>query len=143
MPSPISTTATSMPSTDVPLIRPATLIRRDASYRTVCIQSGADLRVCSRRVFAQRPRRLGLVYMELNLLATGGSGGTRADQGVCTISVQFPALGKLSDIAHECVRHSYSTALRLRRAIVGRSDKYLAAIGQDHFPSGRHQRSVP
>ena len=46
--------------------------------------------VCSRR-----PRRLGLVYMELNLLATGGSGGTRADQGVCpTSSVQ------LSDIAH-------------------------------------------
>jgi hypothetical protein len=35
------------------------------------------------------------VYMELDLLATGGSRGTRADQGVCpTSSVQ------LSDIAH-------------------------------------------
>ena len=46
------------------------------------------------------------VWTEVNLLATGGSRGTRADQGVCpTNAVQLPALGKLSGIAHECVRH--------------------------------------
>jgi hypothetical protein len=34
-----------------------------------------------------------LVWIGLNSLATGGSRGTRADQGVCpTIPVQFPAL---------------------------------------------------
>ena len=32
------------------------------------------------------PCRLGLVYIELNLLAAGGSRGTRADQGVCPTS---------------------------------------------------------
>ena len=48
-----------------------------------------------------------LVWIALNWLATGGSRGTRADQGVCpTISVQFLALGKVSDIAQECVRNT-------------------------------------
>ncbi len=38
----------------------------------------------------------------VGLLATGGSRGTRADQGVCpTISVQFPALRELSAIEHK------------------------------------------
>jgi hypothetical protein len=55
----------------------------------------------------QTPSSACLVSIELNSLATGGSRGTRADQGVCpTISVQFPALGKLSDIEHECLRHT-------------------------------------
>src|ERR1700677_2307419 len=55
----------------------------------------------------QTPSPACLVWIDLNSLATGGSRGTRADQGVCpTISVQFPALGEPSDIAQECVRHS-------------------------------------
>jgi len=44
--------------------------------RHISFGSGADPLVCSRR-----PRRLGLVCMELNLFATGGSRGTRADRG--------------------------------------------------------------
>jgi hypothetical protein len=47
-----------------------------------------------------------LVWLELNSLVAGGCRGTRADQGVrTTISARFSALGLLSDLAHECVRH--------------------------------------
>jgi hypothetical protein len=78
-------------------------------YRAVCIQSGADTWSAADTSSAC------VVWIELNSLATGGSRGTRADQGVCpTISVQFPALGKLSGMAHECVRHNVHAPRVLR-----------------------------
>src|ERR1700722_13780497 len=46
------------------------------------------------------------VWIELNLLATGGARGARADQGGCPPNaVQIPALRKLSGIVHSWMHH--------------------------------------
>jgi hypothetical protein len=58
-----------------------------------------------------------LVWIGLNSLATGGSRGTRADQGVCpTIPVQFPALENYMTLgALACGLPPWSGPLRLFR----------------------------